>query len=140
MEKGETAKFNFRNFTIDRSVFIKKDGEPSDFSIELDPEGFINKENSCFKLKLKIRVHDENNIINIEVDTTGNFIFDRELEIHHLNQYFYVNAPAILFPYIRAYISTLSTLSGYKPIILPTLNLTSIGKILEKNTLETKGC
>ncbi len=37
-----------------------------------------------------------------------------------------MNAPAILFPYIRSYISTLSTLSGLSPIVLHTLNLTSL--------------
>ena len=56
-----------------------------------------------------------------------------------MNQYFYTNAPAILFPYIRAYISTLTNLSGYKPINLPTLNLTSLREDLEKNTSEVGG-
>ena len=55
-----------------------------------------------------------------------------------MNQYFYTNAPAILFPYIRAYISTLTNLSGYKPINLPTLNLTSLREELEKNTTEVE--
>ena len=45
------------------------------------------------------------------------------------------NAPAILFPYIRAYISNITALGGIAPIILPTLNLESVGKTL-KDELE----
>ena len=70
------------------------------------------------------------------MDTVSNFSFDSQIEITQLNKYFYMNAPAILFPYIRAYISTLSVLSGIEPITLPTLNLSGLGKELEKNTVE----
>ncbi len=35
-----------------------------------------------------------------------------------------INAPAIAFPYLRSFITTISTSAGFKPIILPTINLT----------------
>lgn len=54
----------------------------------------------------------------------------------NLGMFFYTNAPALLFPYIRAYISTLTNLSGFEPINLPTLNMTQLGKELEQNTSE----
>jgi preprotein translocase subunit SecB len=44
-----------------------------------------------------------------------------------------LNAPAILFPYIRAYISTLTALSGLDPITLPTLNLSRFKDNLAEN-------
>ena len=54
--------------------------------------------------------------------------------LDNLNNLFFVNAPALLFPYIRAYISTLTNLSGFDPINLPTLNMSGLGEDLKKNT------
>ena len=69
------------------------------------------------------------------MDAVAQFSLDMKVEESQISNYFFVNAPAILFPYIRAYIATLTTLSGYlKPITLPTLNLISLAKKLEKNT------
>ena len=51
----------------------------------------------------------------------GIFEFDEDLTNKQL--FFSQNAPAILFPYIRAYISALTALSGIPTITLPTLNL-----------------
>ena len=51
--------------------------------------------------------------------------FDQDIDEKMRASFFNVNAPAILFPYVRAHITTLTSLSGIKPIILPTLNLSS---------------
>lgn len=39
-----------------------------------------------------------------------------------------INAPAIAFPYIRSFISTVSINAGYHPIILPSFNFTKMKK------------
>ena len=44
-----------------------------------------------------------------------------------------INAPAIAFPYIRAYISNLTTQSGLFTVTLPTFNLTNLGSNLKDN-------
>lgn len=38
------------------------------------------------------------------------------------------NAVSILFPYLRSIVSTVSSLSGHEPIILPTINVNSLFK------------
>ncbi|PIQ16396.1 MAG: protein export chaperone secb, partial [Flavobacteriales bacterium CG18_big_fil_WC_8_21_14_2_50_32_9] len=38
------------------------------------------------------------------------------------------------FPYIRAYISALTALSGLKTITIPTMNLTGLGEKLKRKT------
>ena len=48
--------------------------------------------------------------------------FDRDLTDEQRNSFFDVNAPAILLPFVRAYISSLTSLSGFNHIILPTIN------------------
>lgn len=39
-----------------------------------------------------------------------------------------INAPAIAFPYIRAYISNLTLQSGYDSVILPSINFVSLNE------------
>lgn len=39
-----------------------------------------------------------------------------------------INAPAIAFPYLRAYISNLTLQSGYDPVILPSINFVQMAK------------
>ena len=58
--------------------------------------------------------------------------------MERLGAFFTMNAPAIIFPYIRGYISMLTSLSGCGNVLLPTLNLTSLGEKLAQNIKEAK--
>ena len=71
-----------------------------------------------------------------EYDSIANYTFESNAGLDNLSSYFFINAPALLFPYIRAYISTLTNLSGFESINLPTLNMTRLGEDLKKNTKE----
>ena len=75
------------------------------------------------RLEMTADINDEHNALVIKIKTQGFFEFDSDLEQKEKDVFFRTSAPAILFPYIRAYITTLSSLSGVKPVILPTLNM-----------------
>ena len=140
-ELSKTSKFQFKNYKIVKSYFeIKGDNPANAINLKFEPKGTISKENSCFKLQLGVLIEDENKSLLIEVVIVADFYFDSDIIPEHLNQYFYINAPALLFPYVRAYISTLTTLSGINAINLPTLNLTALGGQLKKNTIEAAEC
>jgi len=96
----------------------------------------VNKAESTFQLNLSAYVKDKEDTINIEVDIVSFFVFDSQIEKGQLDKMFFMNAPAIIFPYLRSYITTLTVLSGIDPVILPTLNLSALGKELEQNTTE----
>jgi len=140
-EQSKTAKFQFKNYKIIKSHFEIKGDDPSNaIDLKFNPKGVISRENSCFKLQLGVLIEDENHSFLIEVVIVADFYFDNDISPEHLNQYFYINAPALLFPYVRAYISTLTTLSGINAINLPTLNLTALGGQLKDNTSESAEC
>jgi preprotein translocase subunit SecB len=133
----EESKFQFKGFTIIRSFIERNDKESSKkISLGFSPKGFINKNDSNFQLQLGMKIEDENKSFNIEIDAVANYTFEDKESLDNLSKFFYVNAPALLFPYIRAYISTLTNLSGFEPINLPTLNMTRLGEDLKKNTVE----
>ena len=129
--------FQFKGFTITRSLIERNNNEPSKkLSIGFTPKGSINKEDSTFQLNLGVKIEDENKSFKIEIDAVANYTFNNKAELDNLNNLFYINAPALLFPYIRAYISTLTNLSGFEPINLPTLNMSRLGEDLKNNTKE----
>jgi len=131
----DNSIFQFKGFIVRRSLINLNEGEtPQQFTINFFPVGIIEENNSVFKLKLGVKIEDKKKVLQIEVDAEADYFFDKEISKKQLDNFFYVNAPALLFPYIRAYISTLTNLSGIKPITLPTLNLTELGVDLKENT------
>lgn len=59
------------------------------------------------------------------------FIFSTEDEITEdfkFSDFPKINAPAIAFPFIRAYISNLTLQSGFEPVILPSINFVKLAQ------------
>ena len=72
-------------------------------------------------------------VYNLNGTTPGSYIeFDSEISEENKTSFVNSNAPAILFPYFRAYISTLTSLSGMQPVILPTINFARMLEQQEK--------
>ena len=61
-------------------------------------------------------------------------MFNGSTSIEDIPEYFYPNSIAIIFPYIRAFVSTLSLQANVKPIVLPTINLIGLTNELKENT------
>ena len=83
----------------------------------------VNEEGHNMRLEMTANINDENNALVIKIKAQGFFEFESELNPKEKDIFFRTSDPAILFPYVRAYITTLSSLSGVKPVILPTLNM-----------------
>ncbi len=134
--KSSLAEFQFNEFVIKRSLFERLDKKISkSLGIFFIPSGKFDSQQNRFELFLGVRIKDKNEALKIEIDAVGYFILRGEQPEQLLKNYLFRNAPAILFPYLRAYISSLSTLSGAVfPVVLPTLNMTNIGNELETNT------
>lgn len=128
----ENSGFQFKGFLIKKSLIVINSSQNLDLSIKFNPSGFLDKKNSTFKLLLDIIISEKNNELNIEVSSEWTFSYN-DLNDESLNNFLYLNAPAILFPYLRAYITSLTALSGVSPIVLPTLNLSGLKNDLEKN-------
>ncbi|MCA4782364.1 protein-export chaperone SecB [Empedobacter stercoris] len=144
MEKT-ISKFRFTDFKVTRSIFnFIKDFDIDNSDIAFDVKGTIDRENNIFYLFLGFvlknneneeELNEEN--VHFIVESIGEFEFDSDISTEDLSKYFLTNSTAIMFPYIRSYITTLTSNSGFgKPIILPTMNLTSLKEKLEANISE----
>lgn len=80
-------------------------------------------------------VNDANKNIQVSLNMTGYFSY-KGTDKTQLIKYLGFNAPAIMFPYVRAYVSNLTGLSGISPIVMPTINMEPVGKALVKQLEE----
>lgn len=135
MKEAPQSSFSFEGFKITQSLFDWKEGElGKNFQISFKLSGIHFLKESRFQLKLQTKIVNDSQLLHIDVDAVATYKINGDDSAEALKSFFYLNAPAILFPYIRAYVSTLTTLSGLKPVTLPTLNLSNLANELEKNT------
>lgn len=123
----EIAKFRFQEYHIRKSIIEISDISQIEKEIEIEivRSSGVNEKLNNFKLILDLKIWDKSKSLNIEVSAEGFFDFDKTLTDSEKNSFFNVNAPAILFPYVRAYVSALTALSGVPPVIMPTINLST---------------
>lgn len=70
-----------------------------------------------------------NEILDITIDYWAFFESDAELTDEFLNGPFTrINAPAIAFPYLRAFVTNLLVSAGYPAAYLPTINFVELDK------------
>ena len=132
MKKNESS-FQFIEHIITKSIFINKEinKNKKDFNLNLNPSGILHIKSKQFQLALDLEVLDaeEKSLLNVQI--IGFFKYEGELD--EIKHFLYLNAPALIYPYLRAYVSTLTTLSGLGTYTLPTMNLISLKDKIEEN-------
>jgi len=129
-------------FSIEKYVFNKVDIDldnhiSKDVSLNFETAGTYLSENSEYELTFSVTTFNEEKTIDkpfLYVQCKGLFKFQNVSNFEEIPDYFYRNCIAILFPYLRAYISVVTTQANVPGIILPTLNLSSLEAELRKNT------
>lgn len=125
-------KYRFEKVNID---FSKK--TTNDIDIAFNPKGVFNKQNSDFKLVIVFSAKSGQSKDNfIEVECVSTFKFKENTNFEDVPTYFYRNSIAIIFPYIRAFVGTITLQANIPPIVLPTLNLASLETPLRENTTQ----
>lgn len=129
-----TPKLSFNKFIVKDSRISFYHINDFDINIDFKTTGLVLKSEKKFILLLETTITEKMESFNINIKSESIFDFSNLEDLELLmDSFFVVNAPAITFPYIRAYISGLTALSGLPTITLPTLNLTKIGESLKKN-------
>ncbi len=119
----EQAKFKFKGYRITKSEIKIADNAQINKNLNVVFSGI--KDSICdlaYMLDLGVSVTNKEKSLTIDIEMRGFFEFDKELSQDCRNMFFTGSAPAIMFPYLRAYISAVTSLSGIEPIILPTIN------------------
>ncbi len=130
----ENSNIQFLNTIVKESHIVFN--RPGNYKIDInfEPKGVVIKSLNQFILLIKVNIRDVENGFHIEIATESTFTYPENAVIEEYKKSLFVtNAPAIVFPYIRAYISSLTALSGLPVLTLPTLILTEVGKNLSEN-------
>lgn len=134
MSEIQEVQFRFVNFLVREShIVIKEQGEHK-IAVNFSANGYVFKNLNQFHLELIVEIKEEAEKFHIHLNTISIFEFPSEADIEaYKANFFTLNAPAIAFPYIRAYISNLTAQSGLFTITLPTFNLTAMGEKLRES-------
>lgn len=125
----ERAAFRFDGYKFTQ-IRLDLDKLGGDRHLDIRPSGVFDRDQREYRLAfdLYIRVRGEEAVY---IKCLSLFKMGGE----DIPDYFYANSIAIVFPYVRAFISTVSLQAGVTPaIILPTLNLSSLRDRLRDNT------
>lgn len=74
---------------------------------------------------------DNKKFISSKIKMLGVFEFGEELPLS-LDSFANINAPAIIFPFIREHLSNVSMKAGIQPILLPPINFVELAKDKKK--------
>ena len=121
MEEIKSALI-FKRYVVNNYTF--KEGEKINFRIKDE----IKKQKDKMEVKLMVNIFEnakENSYpFEMEIHITGYF----EIENDNENINFMPNAIAILYPYVRAIVSTYTASANVNPLILPTINVNAMLK------------
>lgn len=131
------AKISFENYMVNRIILrnLEENEEKDKFGINISTD----ESNGFLKLNIKVLTKDR----YIELEMIGIFKFDKNFIEKDKDKFLRINGTAILYPYIRAYISTITSFDKVgSPAILPTINFQKFYddylKEIEKESQEPK--
>ena len=127
------SQLNFINFVVPKFMFEKKNVESDNFAIL--PKEVISRKNNQFHINVDVEITNLNNSLVLKMVCVGIFKYNTDDE-NLLLSFMSLNGPAIVFPYIRSFISSMSSLSGFETITLPTLNLSGYREQLIKDLID----
>lgn len=109
---------------IIESNFKRSEEDVDGLSLGLNVDKDIEKlDDEKFKISLMVSVGDHDNKLNVYVRCIGIFQINEE---NYQQSLIERNAIAIIFPYVRSYISTITTQPGMSPIVLPPINIIAL--------------
>ena len=105
------------------------DSESKDF-MDLSAFVGITEDNNEAHIKVTCLLNDVENLRKVTIEIVGIFeIVLKDASEEEIKKILAVNGVAILFPYVRAAMSVISSLDNENSILLPTINTTSFHEV-----------
>lgn len=84
-----------------------------------------------YKCSLALKLSDEEETAMLEIVVSGIFEFNAELKDEQKQIIITKNTMAILFPYLRAQVTLMTSQPDVEPVVLPAININSLLQNLE---------
>lgn len=138
----EKALFSFKKYCFNDIHLCLSDSDSDDKSLDLkfDPMGVFHSKTKTFELTLQFKaITSKQHKEIISIKCVAEFVFMDDVNtLEKIPEFFYANSIAIIFPYIRSFVSTLTLQANYAPLVLETMNLTSLRQKFKENTTISK--
>jgi preprotein translocase subunit SecB len=136
MSETQAAAFRFEKYRIPEFSYTNSNKNKTTLSLDITPRGVYNKGN--FDVEINVKAFDSENpeVLILTLKCIATFKFEDETPLASIPAYFYKNSIAIVFPYLRAFVSTLTLQANTGLIQLGLLNLSGLEKELLDNTTE----
>jgi preprotein translocase subunit SecB len=140
MEAANPAVFRLERFNIPKFSFEEADPRFFIVDVNFNPSGIYNPTNGEYKLILEFNATastegaQKEYAVVLKGVSESYFIFDDKPAYTEIPDFFFPNSMAIVFPYIRAFVSNITLQAGLRILVLPILNLNSLAELLKKQT------
>lgn len=115
----------FLDYRVSKVEFYlnKSEKQSNELNVEVSSDKEVDKElkNMLVELNVEIGDKDESPFF-MSICLEGLFELSQDYLDYDINL-FYSNALSILYPYVRAIVSTYTAGANIKPVILPTINI-----------------
>lgn len=135
--KSNKSIFQFNDPEIIESIFLinenyKETVDIDDVNFNINVKITKHEDESPAEVTLTVANFDFPNIEEVEstpyylyVTMRALFFWDDSLKNEELNNFLQINAPSLIFSYLRPYISQLTSNSKYGPLNIPFINFTN---------------
>jgi preprotein translocase subunit SecB len=124
----EESKFKFHGYRISKIYCEIKDTygiKPEKMSQHIEVNHVIDNENSrIVVVNMNVRITSQTESILFELLIKGVFEAEKDMPEDLFKTLYSVNAPAILYPYVRAIVSSYTAQANIPAVIPPLMNFT----------------
>lgn len=131
----EKAAFKLDDYHFTKASLDFNIPNDAELNISFNPKGVFYAKDARYDLVFDVTVECvETNTDVVKVSCEASFSFGNKVSIENIPDYFYPNSLAIVFPYVRAFVSTISLQANVQPVVLPTVNLMGLTEKLKEQT------
>jgi preprotein translocase subunit SecB len=136
MIEGKKAAFSFESFKVSNFTFNESETNDVSLTLMFNPSGkhFVSK--GIFEIILDFEAIDSETKHKIITSTfVGKFSFESLESFDLVLPYFYKNSLGIMFPFIRAFVSTLTLQTNTGVLLLDIMNISHLEETFKSNTV-----
>ncbi len=133
----EKAAFSLEKYFF-KDIQLHLGNLSKDIGLAIEPNGVYYPNKKKYVLNIDFFAKDnKKDKVFAHIICVSEFVFEGDVvSKNDIPQFFYGNCIAIIFPYIRAFISTITLQANVAPLVLPTMNLSSLKERLMNSTIE----
>lgn len=132
----QKAAFSIVTYRFDNVSICMANHKTNEIALDFATKGTYIERESVYELTFIVKAFNKNSSDTpfVTVECVGIFKFENVTTFEEIPDFFYRNCIAILFPFVRGYVSMITIQANVPGIMLPTLNLTSLESTLRQNT------